>query len=84
MITKFPEQDRNEITFTSEEWREAAAHLAHAADILGNVLLKINHEGRGQQDKDEFLTDMTMAVIAMRYIADQGIKVTVGYMTEKN
>lgn len=52
-----------------ESWESAAEHLEIAAPLLANVLRKINHDGKGEQDKEEFLAEMQLAVTAMRYVA---------------
>lgn len=68
---------KDELIFTSEEWANAAMHLAMASQVMAGILYRTNYEGKGEQDKQEFLTEMAMAVIAMRYIADNDIKLII-------
>ena len=54
----------------SETWREAAERIALAAPYVANYLRKINHDGSGEQDYDDFMIDMQLAYTAMRYVAE--------------
>lgn len=76
--------NKEELIFTSEEWANAAMHLAMAAQMMGEILYRANHEGKGKEDKEEFLTEMAMAVIAMRYIADNNVKLIIRMPEPKN
>ena len=53
-----------------------------AAPIIANMFLKMNHEGRGQEDHDDYLTSQIAAIAAMNYVkefaADKVIFAAVG------
>lgn len=53
-----------------ERWKAAAEHLQVAAPYLAEMMKKINYEGRGQEDFDDFMGDMTMAVMALAHVAN--------------
>lgn len=53
-----------------EEWEKAADNLEQVGKIMAMWLLKKNFDGRGQEDADDFLADITLASVAMRYVAN--------------
>lgn len=58
-----------------EKWEKAADNLEQVGKIMAMWLLKKNFDGRGQEDAEYFLADITLASVAMRYVAN--------YATEK-
>ena len=58
-----------------EKWEKAADNLEQVGKIMAMWLLKKNFDGRGQEDAEDFLADITLASVAMRYVAN--------YATEK-
>lgn len=53
-----------------EKWEKAADNLEQVGKIMAMWLLKKNFDGRGQEDADDFLADITLASVAMRYVAN--------------
>ena len=58
-----------------ERWNEAAENLMQAGLMVAKDLRAMNFEGRGKEDADEWMADVTLASVAMRYVAN--------YATEK-
>ena len=58
-----------------EKWEEAADNLEQVGKVMAMWLLKKNFDGRGEEDAADFLADITLASVAMRYVAN--------YATEK-
>ena len=52
-----------------ERWLEAAEDLEKVFQIFAHHLLVTNHEGMGQQDAEEFMSDAVLALVALRYVA---------------
>ena len=55
---------------TAEQWQEFIDLLKHGANITAQTLLYLNHEGRGQEDHDDYLASITVAVSAMEYVKE--------------
>lgn len=53
-----------------EEWEKAADNLEQVGKIMAMWFLKKNFDGRGQEDAEDFLADITLASVAMRYVAN--------------
>lgn len=53
-----------------EEWEKAADNLEQVGKIMAMWLLKKNFDGRGQEDADEWMADVTLACTALRYVAE--------------
>lgn len=58
-----------------EKWEEAADNLEQVGKVMAMWFLKKNFDGRGEEDAADFLADITLASVAMRYVAN--------YATEK-
>ena len=57
-------------TLTKEQWQDYIDEVKMAAPIIANMFLKMNHEGRGQEDHDYYMTSMIAAVAAMEYVRE--------------
>ena len=55
---------------TKEQWQEYIDEVKEAAPIIANMFLKMNHDGRGQEDHDDYMTSMIVAVAAMEYVRE--------------
>lgn len=55
---------------TKEQWQEYIDEVKDAAPIIANMFLKMNHDGRGQEDHDDYMTSMIVAVAAMEYVRE--------------
>lgn len=53
-----------------ERWKEAAENLMQAGKLLAVWFRMQNFEGRGQEDADEFVSDVVLACTALRYVAE--------------
>ena len=53
-----------------EAWLAARDDLAQVFQFVGEYLRKVNHEGKGEQDKEEFLATAQLAYQAMTYVAE--------------
>lgn len=53
-----------------EKWEEAADNLEQVGKIMAMWFLKKNFDGRGQEDADEWMADVTLACTALRYVAE--------------
>lgn len=53
-----------------ERWKEAAENLMQAGKLLAVWFRMQNFEGRGQEDADEFMSDVVLACTALRYVAE--------------
>ena len=47
-----------------ERWLEAAEDLEKVFQMVAQHLLVTNHEGMGQQDAEEFMSDAVLALVA--------------------
>lgn len=55
---------------TPEQWQSFIDEIEQAAPIIANMFLKMNHDGRGQEDHDDYLTSQMAAIAAMRYVKE--------------
>ncbi len=53
-----------------EIWMKAAENLEQVFPVIAERLLLINNEGKGQEDADGFMADATLALTAIRYVAE--------------
>lgn len=53
-----------------EKWEKAADNLEQVGKIMAMWFLKKNFDGRGQEDADEWMADVTLACTALRYVAE--------------
>ena len=58
------------VVLTPEQWQGYIDEIMEAAPIIANMFLKINHEGRGQEDHDDYLTSQIAAIAAMNYVKE--------------
>lgn len=56
------------ITLTPEQWQDYIDEIKAAAPMIANMFLKINRDGRGQEDHDDYLNSQLVAVSAMEYV----------------
>lgn len=57
-------------TLPKERWELARDDMKQLIPLLGRLLLKINGDGMGKQDAEDFTNDMLLAVIALNYVAE--------------
>ena len=55
---------------SKEDWKAARDHLQVAFIAIADMLERKNYEGKGKEDKKEFLEHAKMAYIAMTYVAE--------------
>ena len=53
-----------------ETWLAVRDDLAQSFPVLGELLRKINYQGKGEQDKEEFLMYTQLALQAMTYVGE--------------
>lgn len=53
-----------------ERWNEAAENLMQVGLLVAKDLRAMNFEGRGKEDADEWMADVTLAYTALRYVAE--------------
>lgn len=53
-----------------ERWKDAADNLEAVFPIMAQVLLKLNGDGMGKQDAQDFMNDAQLSLIALRYVAE--------------
>ena len=53
-----------------EKWEKAADNLEQVGKIMAMWFLMKNFAGRGQEDADEWMADVTLACTALRYVAE--------------
>lgn len=56
------------MTLTPEQWQEYIDEIKMAAPMIANMFLKMNHDGRGQEDHDDYLNSQLVAICAMEYV----------------
>lgn len=52
-----------------ERWTDAAKNISQVAPAIAKRLQIINHEGKGKQDAEDFMNDIMLACIALKYVA---------------
>lgn len=57
-------------TVEKDRWLEAAEDLEQLGHILAANFLRENHDGRGKEDADDVMADITLACVAIRYVAE--------------
>ena len=57
-------------TLPTETWLAARDDLAKAFPFFGEYLRRINYEGKGEQDKEEFLAEAQLAIQALTYVGE--------------
>lgn len=57
-------------TLSREAWLQARDDLAEAFPCFGEMLLRMNADGRGAEDKADFLAEAQLAIQAMTYVAE--------------
>ena len=53
-----------------ERWQEAARNLTDLGKVLARNLLAQNRDGRGKEDVDDLMADISMAALALNYVAE--------------
>lgn len=58
-----------------ERWQEAARNLTDlgkvlARNLLARNLLAQNRDGRGKEDADDLMADISLAALALNYVAE--------------
>lgn len=53
-----------------ERWNEAAENLMQVGLAVATKLRTMNFKGRGKEDADEWMADVTLACTALRYVAE--------------
>lgn len=57
-------------TLPREAWLQARDDLAEAFPLFCKLLLRINGDGLGKEDCEEFLAEAQLAIQAMTYVAE--------------
>lgn len=58
------------VTLTPEQWQDYIDEITEASPIIANMFLKMNMDGRGQEDHDDYLTSQMAAIAAMNYVKE--------------
>ena len=53
-----------------ETWLAVRDDLAQAFPAIAEILRRINYEGKGEQDKREFLAEAQLALQALTYVGE--------------
>lgn len=53
-----------------ERWKEAAENIWDLGQILAPQLLRANRDGRGAEDVEDLMADITLARTALEYVAE--------------
>lgn len=53
-----------------ETWLAVRDDLAQVFPIFGEYLCRINYQGMGEQDRDEFLAETQLALQALTYVGE--------------
>ena len=51
-------------------WLEAAENLHEFGRIMAQNLRGMNRDGRGQEDADDLMADISLAALALNYVAE--------------
>ena len=54
----------------SEVWLQVRDDLAQAFPAIAEILRRMNYEGKGEQDKREFLAEAQLALQALTYVGE--------------
>ena len=57
-------------TLPKERWQEAARNLTDLGKVLARNLLAQNRDGRGKEDADDLMADISLAALALNYVAE--------------
>lgn len=57
-------------TVPKERWQEAAQNLQDLGNVLAAGFLRQNKDGRGQEDADALMSDITLACMALYHVAE--------------
>ena len=57
-------------TLPKKAWLRARDDLAEAFPLIAEMLLRMNADGMGKQDKEVFLAEATLSIQAMTYVAE--------------
>ena len=57
-------------TVEKERWLEAAENLHEFGRIMAQNLRGMNRDGRGQEDADDLMADISLAALALNYVAE--------------
>lgn len=57
-------------TLSKESWLAVRDDLAKVFPFFGEYLRKLNYEGKGEQDKEEFLAEAQLAIQALTYVGE--------------
>lgn len=60
--------DIKDVTLTEEQWQDYIDEIQDAAPVIANFLKRMNFEGEGQKDHDDYLTSQLAAIAAMSYV----------------
>ena len=53
-----------------ERWQEAARNLTDLGKVLARNRLAQNRDGRGKEDADDLMADISLAALALNYVAE--------------
>lgn len=53
-----------------ERWMAAADNLEQIFPMVARRLELLNNDGKGKQDAQEFMEDVMLALVALRFVAD--------------
>lgn len=54
----------------SDTWLQVRDDLAQAFPTIAEILCRLNYEGKGEQDKQEFLAEAQLALQALTYVGE--------------
>lgn len=57
-------------TVEKERWLDAIEGIQGVGNIMANHLLAQNQDGRGKEDADELMADVTLACTALAYVSE--------------
>lgn len=57
-------------TVPKERWQKAAENLQDLGNVLAAGLLRQNRDGRGQEDANALMEDITLACMALYHVAE--------------
>ena len=57
-------------TVPRETWLAVRDDLAEVFPYIGELFRRMNYEGKGEQDKEEFLAEAQLAIQALTYVAE--------------
>lgn len=57
-------------TLPPDVWLAARDDLDKAFPFFGELLCRLNYEGKGEQDKAEFLAEAQLAIQALTYVGE--------------